>query len=169
MTFVQTGINLFDVKSYFIDGFDPYNKQKQMGGLCYKLEKFMAERCPYSPEVATIQMVFFCGRFFRARLRPKYIEGKVAKCQNARILDLYISHELQIDIDLNEYCEEFFKADKKGSQNIIANKTLEYVSTIPFPSKISKTFDRKRFVSDLREFFESIGCEIKTAEPGGNE
>lgn len=161
MTFVQTEINLFDVNSYFIDNIDPGNKQKQMRGLHWQMEKFMAERCPYSPEVATIKMAFFCGCYFKARLRPKYIEGKVAKYYRDRTLDLYISHELQIDIDLNEYCKEFFEADKQGSYNIIANKTLDYVSTVPLPAKIRKTFDRERLVKDLREFFVSIGCDIK--------
>lgn len=47
-----------------------------------------------------------------------------------------------------------------GSYNIIARTTLEYVSTVPLPVKIRKSFNRELFVSDLREFFVSIGCDV---------
>lgn len=103
---------------------------------------------------------FFCGRYFKARLRPKYIEGKVVKNWRDRDLDMYFSRELKINIDLNAHCKEFFEADKMGSYNIIARTTMEYVSTMPLPVKIRKTFDRELFVNDLREFFQSIGCDV---------
>ena len=73
---------------------------------------------------------------------------------------MYFSRELKINIDLNAHCKEFFEADKMGSYNIIARTTLEYVSTMPLPVKIRKTFDRELFVNDLREFFVSLGCDV---------
>ena len=161
MTFVQIEVEFFRVNSYFIDNLDTQDKQTQTRPLCGSLERFMdAKGARYSKDVTTIQMVFFCGWFFKARLRPKYIEGKVVKNRRDRDLDMYISRELQIDIDLNAHCKEFFEADKMGSYNIIARTTLEYVSTVPLPVKIRKTFNRELFVSDLREFFVSIGCDV---------
>lgn len=73
---------------------------------------------------------------------------------------MHLYHVLQIDIDLNDVRKEFFETDKMGSYNIIARTTLEYVSTMPLPVKIRKTFDRDLFVNDLREFFVSIGCDV---------
>ena len=61
---------------------------------------------------------------------------------------------------MNDVRKEFFEADKMGSYNIIARTTLEYVSTVPLPVKIRKSFNRELFVSDLREFFVSIGCDV---------
>ena len=161
MTFVQTQVERYRINSYFIDSLDPHNKQRQTGPLCWKLEQFLkAKGHRYSKDVATIEIVFFCGRFFKAHLRPRYIEGKVVKNWSNRDVDMYFSRELQIDIDLNAHCKEFFEADKMGSYNIIARTTLEYLSTVPLPVKIRKTFDRELFVNDLREFFVSLGCDV---------
>ena len=161
MTFVQIEVEFFRVNSYFIDNLDTQNKQRQMRPLCGSLERFLDTKGHrYSKDVTTIEIVFFCGRYFKARLRPKYIEGKVVKNWRDRDLDMYFSRELKINIDLNAHCKEFFEADKMGSYNIIARTTMEYVSTMPLPVKIRKTFDRELFVNDLREFFVSIGCDV---------
>ena len=161
MTFVQTEVENYRVNSYFIDNLDTQDKQRQTEPLCESLVRFLDDKSHrYSKDVTTIEIVFFCGHYSKAHLRPRYIEGKVVKNLRDRDLDMYISRELQIDIDLNAHCKEFFEADKMGSYNIIARTTLEYISTMPLPVKIRKTFDSELFVNDLREFFVSLGCDV---------
>ena len=88
MTFVQIEVEFFRVNSYFIDNLDTQNKQRQMRPLCGSLERFLDTKGHrYSKDVTTIEIVFFCGRYFKARLRPKYIEGKVVKNWRDRDLD----------------------------------------------------------------------------------
>lgn len=169
MTFVQIETIHFRVKSYFKDNSDIHNKHVMAEEFCRKLETFMSsKRYSYSHDVATIQLAYFCGTARKARKKPKFIEGKIIKNPRNRILDIYISHELHIDIDLNEYCKKFFEADKMGCYNIIARKTLNYVYAMTLPPQVKK-FNKEKFISDLLEFFVSMGCNVESAAENHNK
>ena len=152
----------FVTNAYMIDADYDLSGLKQSSTLelTHSLERFMANKSKYSCDVEKIVLIYFCGSFCIGRKRPKYIEDKISKHPRSEYLNMHLYHVLQIDIDLNAHCKEFFEADKMGSYNIIARTTLEYLSTVPLPVKIRKTFDRELFVNDLREFFVSLGCDV---------
>lgn len=160
MTFVQSQRIYLTVKCYFKDSSGINSKQELAEELREKLEKFMElERHFYSFDVATIRLTYFCGTSHKPRKKPKYIEGMVIKNPKNSIHDIFISHELHIDIDLNDQYNEFFEADKMGSYNIIARKTLDYIHNMTVPAQIRK-FGNDRLENDLRKFFVSIGCDV---------
>lgn len=148
--------------AFIIDSKYVYSsKQEEILDLCDKLGAFYEKRISvsYSPDVENIDICFYCGSFSKGGKRPVYYENKYIKDRDAPCFDITLYHELSIDIDMNDKRDALFNSDLIGGYNIVAQSTIDYIRNVNMPLKIRKTFDKQRFIEDLKEFFVSIGCD----------
>lgn len=89
--------------------------------------------------------------FSKPLVRPKYIEdgrGRVVTTGDT----FPIHHELYVDIVIDS--SNFLVAAKGPEVSAIVGKEIiTYFENVKLPMKIRKSFDKERFVEDLREFF----------------
>ncbi|WP_370860866.1 hypothetical protein [Parabacteroides faecis] len=62
---------------------------------------------------------------------------------------------ISLDIDF----VSFYRSDEKEGYNIIAKSLLEFLEALKHPSAI-KTFDKKKFNEDMKNFFIQVGCSF---------
>lgn len=131
-----------------------YNKttvREDIHTISNDLNNFIANRS-YSPMVDYILITLYSNfPFSKPLARPKYIEegrGRVVTTG-----DTYpIHHELYVDIVINS-SNSLVAAKGPEVSAIIGREIIVYFENVKLPMKIRKSFDKERFVEDLREFF----------------
>lgn len=111
----------------------------------------------YSHLVNRMNIELFCGELFKPHSRPVYYEERFVKHPNNSELMSYVYHELIIDIEIPDKMKFLLSTLKEGYR-IIAQAMVKYFEEVKLPLKIRKSFDKDRFVCDLKAFFLSIGC-----------
>ena len=115
------------------------------------LNDFVINRS-YSQMVDYILITLYSNfPFSKPLARPKYIEegrGHVVTTG-----DTYpIHHELYVDIVISSF-DTLITAKGSEVKTIVGKEIINYFEQVKLPLKIRKSFDKERFVEDLREFF----------------
>lgn len=124
-----------------------------------KMQEFFLDKS-YSDDVEEYFIGLICvspgfDEFFKPK-RPKYYDDKIFKArglpgpENIHLKDRF-SCELKLDYVI------FFPSNKEEGYNIIAKSLLEFLEALKYPSAI-KTFDKKKFNEDMKNFFIQVGC-----------
>ena len=128
-----------------------------------ELNNFVANKV-YSQLVDYMLITLYsCFPLAKAMKRPRYIEdgkGRVVTTGDT----FPIHHELYVDIVISDAL-----VAAKGSEvsTIVGREIIAYFEQVKLPLKIRKSFDKERFISDLRTFFNipnSINKDAFTAE-----
>lgn len=109
------------------------------------------ENRSYSPLVDIIYMRLYCSSdFYKPYKHPQYMEDVRGKtpCHN---VSWTIFHSLLVEI-LFDPIDRLLLA--KGSEvlSVIGREIVNYFEQVKLPLKIRKSFDKERFVEDLRVF-----------------
>lgn len=139
--------------------FQKTTKLIDLNELDRKMQEFFFDES-YSNDVEEYFIGLICvspgfDEFFKPK-RPKYYDDKILK---ARGLpgpeDIHLKNRFSCELKL-DYAT-FFPSNKEEGYNIIAKSFLEFLETLKYPSVI-KTFDKKKFNEDMKNFFIQIGC-----------
>ena len=106
----------------------------------------------YSQLVDRLQIDLFCHMpLIKPISRPRYIEESIGKIVTTG--DTFpIHHELYVDIVIENF-DELIAAKEAEVAFIIGREVIAYFEKVKLPMKIRKSFDKERFVDDLRDFF----------------
>ena len=137
--------------------FDNTTKLIEILSLEEKMNLYFKDRS-YSDLVESYYIEFICVspvfRSFNKPKKTKYYRDVILN--NPFIQDdknhLYKMLVISLDIDF----ESFYRSDEKEGYNIIAKSLLEFLEALKYPSAI-KTFDKKKFNEDMKNFFIQIG------------
>ena len=131
-----------------------YNKttvREDILSISRDLNDFVTKKV-YSPLVDYMLITLYSNfPWAKPRERPKYIEKG-----NGRVIttgDTFpIYHELYVDLVVESF-DALVKAKDSEVSAIIGKEIIAYFEKVKLPMKIRKSFDKKRFIDDLREFF----------------
>ena len=137
--------------------FDNTTKLIEILSLEEKMNLYFKDRS-YSDLVESYYIEFICVspvfRSFNKPKKTKYYRDVILN--NPFIQDdknhLYKMLVISLDIDF----ESFYRSDEKEGYNIIAKSLLEFLEALKYPSAI-KTFDKKKFNEDMKNFFIQVG------------
>lgn len=141
--------------------FQKTTKLIDINELDLEMEEFFLNKS-YSGNVNEYFIGLICvssgfDEFFKPK-RPKYYNDKILK---ARGLpgpeDIHLKNRFSCELKL-DYAT-FFPSNKEEGYNIIAKSLLEFLEAIKYPSAI-KTFDKKKFNEDMKNFFMQVGCSF---------
>ena len=115
----------------------------------------------YSFLVEEIVIELVCDVWMDAKIRkrPIYFEDKYVKVFRQHIEPTYrMYHLLMVAIRLPD---SFAECNEQEAIKMIADTMISYFTETPLPLKIRKSFDKERFIADLRTFFDSYkGIDI---------
>ena len=136
---------------YFGIEFNKTTIREDILGISRELSAFLAEK-NYSSKVNYIQIILFCNfPFVQPHRRPKYVGDSMGRVVTTG--DTFpIYHELYVDIIIENF-DELIAAKGPEVASIIGREVIAYFEKVELPMKIRKSFDKVRFVDDLREFF----------------
>lgn len=131
-----------------------YNKttvREDIHTISNDLNNFIANRS-YSPMVDYLLITLYSESIFSKPLtRPKYIEDGIGRVVTTG--DTFpIHNELYVDIVINS-SNSLVAAKGPEVSAIIGREIIVYFENVKLPMKIRKSFDKERFVEDLRGFF----------------
>lgn len=125
------------------------------------MEKYFQNKS-YSDDVEKYSIGLICvssnfDSFFKPK-RPKYYADKTLKAialpdSDTINIKKMFSCELKLDY------LTFFQSNKEEGYNIIAKSLMKFLEELKYPSAI-KTFDKKSFNEDMKNFFIIIGCSL---------
>ena len=120
----------------------------------------------YSPLVEEIQIRISCqSYFYKPYKRPQYMEDVKGKTPCPDVF-FPIYHTLFVDV-LIDPIDGLLNAKGSEVSTIVGREIIAYFEKVKLPLKIRKSFDKERFISDLRTFFNipnSIKKDAFTAE-----
>ena len=136
---------------YFGMEFNETSVRDDILSISRDLNDFVANRV-YSPLVEHMLITLYC-KFPWAKPKPsKYIEkgnGKVITTGD--IFPVY--HELYVDIAIESF-DVLVIAKKAEVSTIIGKEIISYFEQVKLPLKIRKSFNKRKFIDDLRTFFD---------------
>lgn len=141
--------------------FQKTTKLIDINELDLEMEEFFLNKS-YSDNVNEFFIGLICvspgfDEFFKPK-RPKYYNDKILK---ARGLpgpeDIHLKNRFSCELKL-DYAT-FFPSNKEEGYNIIAKSILEFLEALKYPSAI-KTFEKKKFNEDMKNFFMQVGCSF---------
>ena len=136
-------------------------KDELVSNLDKELSSFFSERT-YSSMVEEINIDLYCFNTpFRLKhhSRPVYHEDKTSKVfprdkKSDTTFRMY--HLLFVDIPLPD---EFATCSVDNAVAMIGDTMVKYFTEVNLPVKIRKSFDKDRFVADLKAFFDSYSAK----------
>lgn len=141
--------------------FNKTTKYNDIDELDTKMREFFHDKS-YSNDVEEYLIGLICvspgfDDFFKPK-RPKYYDDKTLKAKGLPgpeeiHFKHYFSFELKLDYPT------FFSSNKEEGYNIIAKSLMKFLEKLKYPSAI-KTFDKKSFNEDMKNFFIQIGCSL---------
>lgn len=140
--------------------FDNTTKLNEILSLEEKMNLYFKDRS-YSDLVESYYIEFICvSPVFRPFNKPKKTKYYRDVIQNNPFIQgeknhLYKMIVISLDIDF----VSFYRSDEKEGYNIIAKSLLEFLEALKYPSAI-KTFDKKKFNEDMKNFFMQVGCSF---------
>ena len=119
------------------------------------LSKLFFSRKRFSSMINTVDINLICGDDEHKQIRPRYIEDKHPKVfpRKKDSPTFHIYHKLDIYVILSE---AIIKCDDREAVAIIKDTIINYISETAMPVKIRKSFDKDRFIADLRQFFDTF-------------
>ena len=110
------------------------------------------ENKSYSPLVEELWVFFYChSYFYKPYKRPKYMEDVMGKTPFHDV-SWPIFHTLSVDVLIDPIDRLLIAKDPELSA-IVGKEIIDYFENVKLPMKIRKSFDKERFIEDLREFF----------------
>lgn len=107
----------------------------------------------YSKLVETLEVEFFCDSYLNPYKRPYYTENISKKIPSSEE-SFTIYHKLVVDIEIPK--DEVLHAS--SIRLLILKEFIKYFAKTTLPVKIRKSFDKERFVADLKAFFDSYSA-----------
>lgn len=122
------------------------------------LQSYFMERT-YSSMLNEMVIDMICSIEFRMKYRkkPVYYEDKLIKVDpgySDATFRMY--HLLFVDIPLPD---EFATCSVDNAVAMIGDTMVKYFTEVNLPVKIRKSFDKDRFVADLKAFFDSYSAK----------
>ena len=137
--------------SYFGKEFNETTIRENIYKVHERMKVFFKNKT-YSQLVDRLQIDLFCHMpLIKPISRPRYIEESIGKIVTTG--DTFpIHHELYVDIVIENF-DELIAAKEAEVAFIIGREVIAYFEKVKLPMKIRKSFDKERFVDDLRDFF----------------
>jgi len=150
---------------YFGIEYNTTNVREDILAISRSLNDFVTNRS-YSQMVDYMLITLYSNfPFSKPLVRPKYVED--GKGRVVTTGDTYpIHHELYVDIVIAS-SDTLITAKGSEVKTIVGKEIIDYFENVNLPIKIRKSFDKERFVEDLREFFnipKSLG--VSKGQPG---
>lgn len=130
--------------------------------LFHSMSSFFSQRS-YTPGVnhIVVKLYWESTVYIRIYRRPRYIEDKYVKVfpqYKEKEPTHHMFHVLFVEIRLPD---SFVGCNEQEAIKMIADTMISYFTETPLPLKIRKSFDKERFIADLRTFFDSYkGIDI---------
>ena len=133
--------------------FNKTSVRESVSAINEKFERFFIDR-GYSDMVDEVQIDLFClMRFMQPLKRPVYVED--SKGRLPYTTDSFPIHrKLFVNIVIEPF-ESLVNAKCSEVSAIIGREIIAYFEEVKLPLKIRKSFDKERFIEDLRKFFNS--------------
>lgn len=157
----------FSLGDFFLFDIDKANKLREYSEKVYKELGRYFDSKSYSCLVEEMVVDLICDLWSKEKKtkRPIYHEDKLVKVFRHDIEPSYrLYHILFVEILLPD---SFVECSEQEAIKMIADTMISYFTETPLPLKIRKSFDKERFIADLRTFFDSykgidIGCDQRT-------
>ena len=131
--------------------FNKTSVRESVGAINEKLERLFIDKV-YSDMVDEVQIDLFCLMpFMKPLKRPVYVEN--SKGRMPYTTETFPIHrKLFVNIVIKSF-ESLVAAKDSEVSEIIGREIIAYFEKVKLPMKIRKSFDKERFIDDLREFF----------------